>query len=247
MESLTKSFNICSKQPFLFVWSSLLFVFMMLLFSFAAVGLFLIYFLFLSAFGQEISMESIPTIAVLGVIGILLIFFGNGINAAVAMAYHEATKKKKISLTKFYSYAVDRAPTMFGIMLIRELIWLLLVGPFIALYFYALEPYEYMDMLLVLYALGVTFVIHMLFTPAFVMAGAFGSGIFSSMKQSLEFFRKKHVYFVAMYMFFALMWVMNFLPFLQIATIFFLYPMAYTAMIIMIKGAVKISTEEDEE
>lgn len=247
MESLKKSFNICSKQPFLFVWSSLLFVFMTLLFAFAAIGLFLIYFLFLSAFGQEISLESIPTLAVLGVIGILLIFFGNGINAAVAMAYHEATKKKKVSLTKFYSYAIDRAPTMFGIMLIRELIWLLLVGPFIALYFYALEPYEYMDLLLLFYALGMTFVIHMLFTPPFVMAGAFGSGIFSSMKQSLEFFRKKHVYFVAMYMFFALMWVMNFLPFLQIATIFFLYPMAYTAMIIMIKGAVRISAEEDEE
>lgn len=246
MESLKKSFNVCSKQPFLFVWSSLLFVFMLLLFTFAALGLFLIYFLFLSAFGAEISLESIPSIAVFGVIGLLLVFFGNGINAAVAMAYHEASKKKKISLTHFYSYAIDRAPTMFGIMLVRELLWLLLVGPFIALYFYALEPYEYMDMLMIAYGLGMTFVIHLLFTPSFVLAGAFGTGIFSSMKQSLDFFRKKHVYFVALYILFAGMWLMNFLPFLQIASIFFLYPLAYTAMIIMIKSAIRVSTEEDE-
>ena len=39
---------------------------------------------------------------------------------------------------------------------------------------------------------------------------------------------------------------MNFLPFLQIASIFFLYPLAYTAMIIMMKSAIKISTQEDE-
>ncbi len=247
MESLKKSFNICSKQPFLFVWSSLLFVFMLLLFSFAAVGLFLIYFLFLSAFGQEISLESVPTLAVFGVIGLLLVFFGNGINAALAMAYNEATKKKKVSLTKFYSYAIDRAPTMFGIMLIRELLWLLLVGPFIALYFYALEPYEYMDWLMIAYGLFMTFVIHLLFTPSFVLAGAFGTGIFSSLKQSLDFFRRKHIYFVGLYILFAGMWLMNFLPFLQIASIFFLYPLAYTAMILMMKNAIKISTQEDED
>lgn len=247
MESLKKSFNICSKQPFLFMWSSLLFVFMLLLFSFAALGLFLIYFLFLSAFGQEISIESIPTLAVFGVIGLLLVFFGNGINAGLAMAYNEALKKKKVSLTRFYSYAIDRAPTLFGIMLIRELIWLFLVGPFIALYFYALEPYEYMDWLMVAYGLFMTFVIHLLFTPSLVMAGAFGSGIFTSLKQSLEFFRKKHVYFVGLYILFAMMWVMNFLPFLQIASIFFLYPMAYSAMIIMVKNTVKVHADEDED
>jgi hypothetical protein len=246
MESLKKSFNICSKEPFLFMWGSLLFIFMLLLFAFAALGFFLIYFLFLSAFGQEVNLESIATIGVVGLIGLLMIFFGNGINAGIAMAYHEATKGKKVSLTKFYSYAIDRAPTMFGIMLVRELIWLLLVGPFIAIYFYFLEPYEYMDIVLICYALFMTFVIHMLFTPAFVLTGSFGTGMFSSMKQSLDFFKKKHVFFVGLYILFAVVWLMNFLPFLQIASIFFLYPLVYTAMIIMIKDAIKISTEGDE-
>lgn len=246
MESLKKAFNICSKQPFLFVWGSLLYVFMLILFMFAAVGLFLLYFMFLSIFGQELNLESVPTLAVIGMIGILFLFFLNGIGAALAMSYHEATKNKKMSLTKFYSYAIDRAPTMFGIMLIRELIWLFLVGPFIALYIYFLEPYEYMDVLLILYGLFMTFVIHLLFTPTFVLAGGFGTGIFSSMKQSLDFFRLKHVYFVGAYMLFAIVWLMNFLPFLQIASIFFLYPIAYTTMIIMIKKAIRVSTEEEE-
>ena len=135
MESLKKAFNMISKQPFLFVWGSLLFLFMFILFTFAAIGLFLSYFLFLSLFGQEMNLESLPTLAVIGIIVILLLFFTNAINAALAMAYKAALNKRKITLTKFYSYALDRAPTVFGIMLLRDFFWLVLVGLFIGIYF----------------------------------------------------------------------------------------------------------------
>lgn len=245
IDSLKKSFNVCSKQPFLFVWSSLLFIVLFLLFILAAVGIFLMYFLFLSVFGQELNFESLATLAVLGMIVLLLSFFANGINASLAMAYHEATKKRKVSLTKFYSYALDRAPTMFGLSLVRELIWLLLVGPFIALYIYFLEGYEYMDILLWMYGLFMTFVIHMFFTPSFLLAGAFGTSMFGSLKQGLEFLRVRHVFFIGLYMLFALIWIFNFIPFIQIATWFFIYPLAYTAMILMIKNTIKVSIDEE--
>jgi len=247
IESLKRSFNVVSKQPFLFVWSSLLYVFMFLLFSLAAIGLFLLYFLFLSIFGQELNFESIATMGVLAIIGILVVFFINGLNMALAMAYNSGIKREKISLTRFYSYAVDRAPTSLGILLIRELLWLLLVGPFIALYIVYLEPYQYMDALLAIYGLFMTFIIHMLFTPSFILAGSFGTSIYSSIRLGFEFLRKRHVFFIGQYILFAFVWLMNFIPFLQIATIFFAYPLSYTSMIFMVKNSVKIPTDGDDD
>ena len=216
-----------------------------MLFVFGAVGLFILYFLILSIFGRELSLDSIGTMGVLGIVGLLVIFFANGVNAALAMAYKTAISKGKISLTRFYSYALDRAPTMFGIMLIRELIWLLAVGPFIALFIYFFQDIEFVDIMLYVYAFFMTFIIHMLFTPAFILAGAFDATLFASLKQGFVFLRQKHVFFIALYILFAFVWLFNFLPFIQIATIFFIYPLIYTAMIMMIKNTIKISEDED--
>ncbi len=219
---------------------------MFVLFVFAAAGLFLLYFLFLSVFGQDLNLESIPTMAVVAITVLLLVFFTNSINAALAMTYHAATKREKISLTKFYSYALDRAQTVFGLLLVRELIWLLLIGPFVAIYVYLFEGYQYVDVLLILYGIFMTFIIHMLFTPSFLLAGAFGSSLFDSLKHGADFLRRRHVFFVGLYIVFAIVWLLNFLPFLQIATIFFIYPLIYTAMILMVKRSVKVSASIEE-
>ena len=245
LESLKKSFNNISKQPFLFVWGSLLFLFMLILFTFAAIGLFLSYFLFLSIFGQEMNLESISTLSVIGVIVVIWLFFINAINAALAMTYKAGPNRKKMTLTKFYSYALDRAPTVFGIMLLREFFWLVLVGPFLALFVYFLADYEFMDMLMLLYGIFTTFALHMLFTPSFILAGGFGTNMFGSLKMGFDFLRKKHVFFIGVYILFAIVWLLNFLPFIQIASIFFLFPLVYSAMIIMIKNTIKVN--EDEE
>ena len=90
-----------------------------------------------------------------------------------------------------------------------------------------------------------TFVLHMLFTPSFLLAGGFGTSMFGSLKLSFDFFKQKHVFFVGLYILFAFVWLFNFIPIIQIATIFFLYPLVYTAMIIMIKNTIKVN--EDEE
>jgi hypothetical protein len=245
LESLKKAFNIVSKQPFLFVWGSLLFLFMFILFIFAAIGLFLSYFLFLSVFGQEMNLESPATLGVMGITVLLLLFFTNAINAALAMTYKAGLTKRKITLTKFYSYALDRAPTVFGIMLLRDLFWLLLVGLFIGIYFQFLADYEYLDILIIIYSLFMTFILHMLFTPSFLLAGAFGTSMFGSLRLAFEFLRQKHVFFIGLYILFAFVWLFNFIPIIQIATIFFLYPLVYTAMIIMIKNTIKVNEDED--
>jgi hypothetical protein len=244
IDSLTKAFKSYSKSPFLYVWGSLLYIFMIIICLFAAVGLFLIYFMFLSIFNEELKFDSISTMAVMGIIVLLFLFFANGLNAALAKSFREALYKRKTSLTRFFSYAMDMAPEMFGIMLIREFIWLLAVGPFIAIYIYFFEGVEFMDLLLWLYALFMTFIVHMLFTPVFVMAGGFGTGIYNSMKHSLDFLKRKHIFFIGLYVLFALVWLLNYIPFVQIAMLFFAYPVIYSAIIVMMEKAIKIRRED---
>ncbi len=244
MESLKKAFGSVSKQPFHFVWGSLLYLVMLILLLFAGLGIFLLYFMFLSILEVELDFTSIPTIGVVSLISVFLIILFNGINAALAMTYNEALSGRRMNLTRFYSYSLDKAAHALEIVIIRDVIWLLLVGPFIALYFYALYEYQYLDVLIAVYGVFVTFVLHMLFTPAQLLCGAFDAGVFGSLRKSFEFLKKKHVYFIGLYILFAIVWLFNFLPFIQIATVFFLYPIAYSAMIIMIKDTVKIGDED---
>ena len=240
IESMKKAFRSYSKTPFPFVWGSLLYLFLLIVCIFAAVGLFLIYFFLLSAFEQELSFESIPTLVVLGIIVLLFLFFANGLNAALVMAYRKALTKGKVSVARFFSYAMDRAPEMFGIMIVREFLWLLLVGPFIAFYVYFFYEYELMDLLFGTYALFMTFAIHLVFTPAFVLSGGYGTDIFTSLKLDIDFLRKKHIFFIGIYVVFALAWLLNFVPFVQVATLFFAYPVVYAAMVVMLENTVRI-------
>ncbi|MDD5171542.1 MAG: hypothetical protein PHF60_00740 [Candidatus ainarchaeum sp.] len=243
--SLKKSFNAYSKNPFMFVWASLMYIFMFIATLLACIGLVVIYFIAMSVFNQPVDPQSIPTMALGAVVVLLLVLLLNGLNAALAGAYHSAFWKEKTTLTTFYAYAIDKAPTMFAIQLLRELIWVLLAGPVIAIYVYFLSTVAYMDLLLGAYLLFITFIIHMLFTPAFLTAGAFGTDFYASLKHAFDFLRRRHIYFVGQYIVFSVVWLVNFVPFLQFATIFFAYPVVYTAMINMIEETVKIQKEED--
>lgn len=247
IERITKSFNAFSKNPFLFVWGSLMYIILLIAFFFAALGLVLVYFLSLSVFGKELDLQSLPTLAIFGIIALAFVFFSNGLNAALARAYRAAYWKEKTSLTKFYTYALDQAPINFGIMLLRDLIWLLLAGPVIAIYVYFLQDVELVDIIVMLYALFVTFIVHMVFTPAFLSAGALGTGFYASMKHAFDLLKKKHVFFIGLYILFAFAWLLNFIPFLQFATIFFVYPVLYTAMIVLMEDSLKLEKEEETE
>lgn len=244
--SLSKSFTAYSKKPFTFVWCSFLYLLMLALFVLASAGLFIIYFLVASVFNKAVSFTSLSTILVSVFILLLFSLFANGLNGALAAAYRRAMNKEKTSLITFYSQAISRAPPMFAIMLVRDLIWLVLVGPFIAAYAYALQGVAYMDVLLGAYALFMTFIIHMLFTPAFISAGAFGTGMVLSLRNAVRLLRNRHIFFIALYALFAAVWLLSFVPFVQLATLFFAYPVVYGAMIAMLEGGTRVEdTEED--
>jgi hypothetical protein len=138
-------------------------------------------------------------------------------------------------------------------MLIRDLIWLVLVGPAIAGYVYVvLQGTADAGLLLpsyvvaVGYALVMTFLIHMAFTPAFLSAGAFGTGMTASLKNSYRLLRKKHVFFVGLYALFAVTWLLDFVPIVQLASLFAAYPITYGSLIAMLENnGIRVETEDD--
>ncbi|MFH1520215.1 MAG: hypothetical protein ABID61_01075 [Candidatus Micrarchaeota archaeon] len=239
IDSLKRSFNTYTKKPFLFVWGSMMYVFMVLVFLFAALGLLLAYFMFLSIIGQEFDLQSIPTLGFLAVIGLAFLFFSSGLNASLAKAYRSAFWKNNTSITAFYTYALEKAPQNYAILLIRDFIWLMLAGPIIAIYIYFLETVPYMDAIVGLVIVTITFVIHMMFTPALLSAGALEVSLFNSLRLGFNTLRRRHIMFIGLYFLFAIVWILNFIPFVQLVTIFFLYPVLYTALIVMMENTGK--------
>jgi len=157
-----------------------------------------------------------------------------------------------MSLMKFFSYSLNMAPKIFGITLLREFIWLLLVGPAIVAYVYILNQYQYLDLIVGFYVLVMTFLTHFIFAPSLVLAGGFELGLFNSLKHGFRLLRKKHIYFLMLYILFAIVWLFNSIPILQIISLFFAYPMISSAIIIMAEDSLKmqvksIKTDNDEE
>lgn len=247
MEELSKAFRIYAGKPFLFVWGSLLYIISFILCLFAAAGIFLLYFMALALLGQPFSLESIPTIVIGGLVIFIFLFLSKGLEGALLMAYNNALTKNKTSLTKFFSYAMYRAPEMFGISLIRDILFVLLVAPLAAIYFFVLSGIPYLDILLGVYTLLMFFLTRLMFAPAIVFAGAFETGMFDSLKKGFGLIKTKNIYFMILYGIFAFVWILNSIPFIQIVTFFFAYPVVQSAMILMMKGSGKVDEYKDEE
>lgn len=245
IESIRKSFAAFSRMPFLFVWSSFMYLFLLAAVAFTTVGIAMAYLIGLAILDQPVSLTSTSSLAVFGILGLVFVFVISGLNASLARAYHSAFWREKTSLTTFFSFALRKSPEMFGIMLVRDIVWLVLGGPFIAIYIYFLKDVGFMDILLGMYLIFITFVTHMAFTPALISAGAFGTEFVSSLKHSLIFLKKRHFFFMGLYALFALAWLLNYVPFLNLVSMFFLYPVMYAAMIVMVEDTIKIERADE--
>lgn len=229
---LQKSLMAFSKQPFPFVWSSIVYLIFQLLFLFAAIGVFLIYFLLASMLNISTSVGALPTMAALGVAAIIFLFFSCGLNAALAKSYASALEGRKTTMADFMRYALVKSPLTFVIMLVRDLVTLIVASPGIAL-FYFVKNVAYMDILGGSFILFAVFVVHFLFTPAFISAGAFGTSLPQSLRNCVNFLRRRHAYALGLFIVFAFVWLLNFVPVIQLVTLFALYPIVYSAFIVM--------------
>ena len=239
IESLKKVFRENSNQPFYFAWPTIVFIFMQLVFVFAAIGIFLIYFVVAALLGVNTGIDQLPTQIAVALVAVLLIFFSTGLNASLARAYYNAVKKEKTSVVEFFKTALVKSPVAFTVQLIREFLYLLVVGPVVAVFYLYLKDIQYVDILFYVYVFFATFIVHMLFTPALISNGIYGTGLFSSLKNGFTLLRRRHIFFFGLYMVFAFVWLANIIPFFNIITLFFLYPLVYASMGVLMDSTIR--------
>jgi len=219
------------------MWGSFVYLFLLLVSVFALLGLGLIYFMITSFFSYDITfdatIESAPNIIFAVVMALLFIYLLGALNAGLAKSYSDAMDGVKTSLLDFYYHGISRAPVMFGIVLMREFISILIIGPAVAIYYYFLMGSQYMDIALYSYAVFFVFIIHMVFTPALI-SGALGSLPFESFRTSFLTVKTKILQLLGLYIIFAFVWLLNFVPLLQLFSIFIIYPIAYSALIVLV-------------
>lgn len=244
-DSLKRATSAYSKSPFPFAWGSLLYVVLFFVFLFAVLGIFLIYFIAMSVLNQEIGLTSIPTLVIFALMAFLFTILSCGLNAALAKTYRGALWKERMSLTTFFSYALDKAFPAFAVTLIAALVWLIFSGPVIVIFALYFINMDYVDIITAIYVLAVTFVVSFAFTPALIYVGL-GSDIFGAFRRSINIFRRKHINFFGLYILFWITFVLDFIPLFGLLSIFCAYPVIYSAMISMLEGGVKIDTHEEE-
>jgi len=222
-----------SSRPFPFVWSSVIYVVLQLMFLFSCIGIFIIFFFLASVLGYDTSLYSIPTMVVLGISLLVFLYFTNGLNASLMKAYQAALEGNKTTVADFLRYAFSRSFTMFMIMLVRDIVFALVAAPAVALYYYYLSEYSYMNYLFGIYIAALLFLIHFLFNPVFISAGAHSTNLMQSFRNGYYFLKRNHVYALGLYFLFAIVWVLNFIPLIQIVMIFAVYPVVYSAFLLM--------------
>jgi hypothetical protein len=238
--SLKKTTAEFSKKPFNFVWPAIVYLALQTLVVFAVLGLFIIYFLMASVLNISTGIDEIQTLIAIGAALVVFLFLTGGLNAGLAKGFSNALEGNKISLADFYRHSMERSATMFAIMLIRDLIYILVVGWAIGAFIYfELDQYEFVDLITGAYVFFATFFVHFLFTPALVSAGAMSTGLFRSMRNGFQLLRKKHIMALGLFILFSFVWIFNFIPIIQLIAFFALYPIVYTAFIVMLKDNIR--------
>jgi hypothetical protein len=234
--SLKKATTEFSKKPFNFIWPAIVYLALQTLVLLAVLGLFIIYFLIASVLNISTGIDEMQTIIAVGAAIVVFLFLSGGLNAGLAKGFSNALEGNKISLADFYRHAMERSATMFSLMLIRDLIYVLVVGWVIgAFVYFKLDQYQYVDFIVGAYVFFATFIVHFLFTPALVSAGAMNTSLFRSLKNGFQLIRKKHIMIIGLFILFSFVWIFNFIPIIQLISFFALYPIVYSAIIILLK------------
>lgn len=234
--SIKKAYRSYTENPFLFIWSSFLYLMMFFLFLFASLAVFMIYFFIVSFFNIPLSIESVEFLVPLAVVLFFFIFSIGGLNAGLIKAYGRASEGRKTSLVEYHTYSLSKAPLMLSIMLVREVLTLLAVGPVVFIYIEYLSGYEYLNYLVGLYVLCFLFLAHFVFTPVFASAGAMGTDMFRSFKNSFRLIKRKHLGILGVFIIFGIIWLLNFIPVVNLCSIFLIYPIILTAILVMMKN-----------
>lgn len=196
----------------------------------STLGIFFIFFFLATILNLQISSILLPFGIVASLFNIYLL---SGLNGAVFKSYRQ---NERISFVQFYSNFLATVSASFKLSLLRLIICILIIAPAALIYYFALIENQYALYALILYSLIVVYSIFLLLAPSFIFASFGSRRIIPTLKQNFNFLKVKHIRYAALYALYAICFILNFIPLLQLVSIFFLYPLLCTALMEMISA-----------
>ena len=231
-KSISKSFELYANRPAAFVFSTLTHCVFNLLLLLALAGVFLIFFFIVSVF----KLAEAPTVfAIVGaILALFYLYFSSAFFGSLVKAYSLLATGTNFSFMDFYRYAMGNGWTFFSLNLIRLVLLALVNLPSALIYFLYLSqnPIKYVDYLLLLLSIFLTFFVELFLFPSFIAAATYNSGVLRSLKFAGQLFQKRHIFAVCLFVVYSFVWVFNWVPVIQLVTILVFYPVVYTAMIV---------------
>ncbi|MBI5223835.1 hypothetical protein HY990_05430 [Candidatus Micrarchaeota archaeon] len=218
-----------------FVWPQFVCFLLCVLAVLSGIGLFMIYFMIASVlhFTPIADPIPIPTIVVLTVLGFFVYYLTNAIKSGFIFSIRKALGGSKTSLAQFFVTAMDNAPHVFLISLLRDLIWGVPVGILGFAYVAALSNIAYMNYIIGFLAMVMIFLVHLLFKPSLIFCSSFGMGPISSLKAGFRMLGFYHIRYVGVFFLYAINFVLNLIPLLGIPTYFIGMPILTGALVAM--------------
>ena len=199
----------------------------------ASVGVLLLAFLFLTAFG----IDSESMLIVMGILGAIMFLvnwvFASGYCGALVNEYYRALRKESVGIVSFMNYAFAHAPKFFVIVLVKAVIIGFFLTP-LALIYYFLDLGSVHEAILYVFgglALILIFIIEFLFSFSFIAYVEKRVKPFSAILISLNFIKDTHVKALLVYVLYCIVCMSLLVPLLNIIMYFVFYPIAASAMI----------------
>ena len=246
-DSLSKSFRAYTSNPVGFSLNSLFLILYQVLVVLVVAGLWFIFFFVASIF--YLPADSPIFLVFDALLLVLLFYFSAGVKGAYVWSCNEILEGRRASMLDFFRYIRGNAGTFFFLTLLKYFFTALFTVPLILLYLYVLVDYEvqYLDALIYLTAAFLAFIIHFLFFPSIVSAATYGSSISRSLRLGFRMIKKKNILALGLYILYAFVWILNYIPLVQILSLFVLYPIVYSAMIVMFKDAVPVNEQIEKK
>ncbi len=231
MKNLSNAYKIFRSKPKSFIASMLFFLIISIVVTMATIGLAAGYFLIL-AFANMTELVTSPlTLIVAALLAIFYKFIFGGLYASLLRSYH--LYQRGVSLTEFYTYAFDRAPTIFLINLTKLVVWAIFSAPLGLFYIYYLNQYELSEIIISMAALLVGILVEWFFYPSIIWASVFGGSFKSSLRRIIP--TLKQINYTGYYLLYLVSFVLYLIPLINL-TYFLIHPILSLVFIRLVSG-----------
>lgn len=241
-EALKEAFGSFKRVPGTYIYFTILSTLFCTLSLLAGLGIILLlFFLFSIANYQFFSLAGFIASTM---VSIFTFWFMSGVHGATIRYYGNVLSGKNYSVQvgfiEFLSYAVNNASQFFLVGLVRLI---LVTIPILILYliysFLGQYNIPFMDIIFGVVTMLVVFVIFFLFFPVFISLAIYEAGIRPAFGNAVKLTARAHVKAVLLYFCHCVVWVLNFVPLINLLTFFVAYPISYISLIALFKRAAR--------